>query len=89
MSKGKFGIIGAFTLGFGLGAASYKWWPVVQEKMGPAGKDLLKKGLGVWDQAKDLFWDKSEKFADVISEIKEEQEHTTKGNGNKGVPEPT
>lgn len=74
MSKGKFGIIGAFTLGFGAGMTASKWWPVVREKLGPTGKDLMAKGLDAVDKAKDLFWEKSEKFADVIAEIKEEQE---------------
>ncbi len=79
MSKGKFGIIGAFGLGFGLGAASAKYWPEIEKRLGPVGKDILKKGLETVDKAKDLFWEKSEKFADVIAELKEEQEMETKG----------
>jgi len=79
MAQGKFGIIGAFTLGFAVGASSQKWWPVIREKLGPLGKDLVGKGLGAVDKAKDVFWEKSEKFADVISEIKEEQEVKHKG----------
>lgn len=87
MAQGKFGIIGAFTLGFAIGASSQKWWPVLKEKLGPFGKDLVGKGLEVADKAKDVFWEKSEKFADVISEIKEEQEVKHKGK-KKAVPEP-
>ena len=79
MAQGKFGIIGAFTLGFAIGASSQKWWPVLKEKLGPIGKDLLGKGLDAVDKAKDAFWEKSEKFADVIAEIKEEQEGRHKG----------
>lgn len=90
MSKGKLGIVGAFTLGFGLGATASKWWPVIREKAGPLGKDLLAKGMDAADKAKDLFWEKSEKFADVISEIKEEQEQQgkekSKGNGGRKKP---
>lgn len=87
MAQGKLGIIGAFTLGFAIGASSQKWWPVLKEKLGPLGKDLVEKGLEVADKAKDLFWEKSEKFADVISEIKEEQEVKHKGK-KKTAPEP-
>lgn len=78
MAKGKLGIVGAFTLGFGLGAAASKWWPVIREKAGPLGKELLAKGMDVADKAKDVFWEKSEKFADVIAEIKEDQEDEVK-----------
>lgn len=81
MPKGRFGILGAFTIGFGFGAATSKWWPKVEEKLAPVGKALLAKGLIAVDKAKDAFWQKSEKFADVIAEIKEEQESETKGNG--------
>jgi hypothetical protein len=90
MAKGKFGIVGAFTLGFGLGMTSSKWWPVIKEKAGPLGKELLAKGMDAADKAKDLFWEKSEKFADVIAEIKEDQEDETKdkkkGLGKKKSP---
>lgn len=74
MSKGKFGIIGVFGLGFGLGAASVKYWPEIEKRLGPLGKEAMKKGLDMVDKAKDAFWEKSEKFADVIAEIKEDQE---------------
>ena len=83
MSKGKLGIVGAFALGFGIGATSSKWLPVLKEKAGPLGKDLMAKGMQAFDGAKDLFWEKSEKFADVIAEIKEDQEAETKGEGKK------
>ncbi|MBI4403773.1 MAG: hypothetical protein HY537_06415 [Deltaproteobacteria bacterium] len=74
----KTGIVGAFALGFGLGMTAAKWWPVIREKAGPLGKELVAKGLDVWDKTKDTFWEKSEKFADVIAEIKDEQEKTAK-----------
>ena len=64
MANGKFGILGAFALGFGLGITSVKWWPVLKEKTGPAGKDLMEKGLDAWQKTKDTFWEKSEKVAD-------------------------
>ena len=87
MATGKVGIVGAFMLGFGIGVSAQKWWPVLSEKMGPLTKDLLGKGLDAADKAKDLFWEKSEKFADVISELKEEAE--TRAKKPKGTgPEP-
>lgn len=72
MSKGKF--IGAFLFGFGVGAATYKWWPVIREKLEPAGKSLLRASLDTFDKTKDTFWEKSEKIADVIAEIKNDEE---------------
>lgn len=86
MEKGKFGVIGAFTLGFGMGAAAVKYWPEIEKRLGPLGKDALAKGLDAVDKAKDLFWEKSEKFADVIAEIKEEQEADGKGGPRPVTP---
>ncbi len=74
MAKGRFGIVGAFTLGFGIGAAASKWWPKIEEALLPTGKKLLAQGLIGVEKAKDAFWKKSEKVADVIAEIKGEQQ---------------
>lgn len=78
----KTSLISAFGLGYAAGFASAKYWPAIKEKMGPLGKELLAKGLNALDNAKDMFWEKSEKFADVIAEIKEGQEAANK-KGNK------
>lgn len=72
----------SFALGYAAGFASAKYWPVIKEKLGPLGKELLAKGIDAFDNAKDMFWEKSEKFADVIAEIKEGQEAAHK-NGDK------
>lgn len=86
MAKGRLGILGAFTLGFGAGAAVAKWWPVIEEKLAPVGRQLLAKGLDAAEQAKATFWRKSEKVADLIADIKEEQEAKLKGNGPQRTP---
>lgn len=73
----KSGIVGAFLLGFGLGTTAHKWWPALKEYAVPAGKSLLKMGMDTTEKAKELFWDKSEKFADVMAEVSEERKEQT------------
>lgn len=68
MAKGKFGIFGAFTLGFGLGATAIKWWPTIQKKLTPVTKSLSAKGKNLFGKAKGFATGKSETTKPALHE---------------------
>ena len=72
------GKLGLFGLGVAAGFTIIKLWPKISATLEPFIKLGIAKGLDVADKGKEIFWEKSEKFADVISEIKEEEEAKTK-----------
>ena len=75
--SGRLGLIG-LGLGVAAGVTLIKLWPKISPALEPYIKTGIAKGLDVVDKGKELFWERSERFADVIAEIKEEQEAKTK-----------
>ena len=71
-------LFAVFGIGFALGMKSDRWLPPLTKEFNtraqPLGKAALKIAVEATDKARDVFWEKSEKFSDVIAEIKEEQE---------------
>jgi hypothetical protein len=68
-----------FAAGVAVGVLAHKYWPQIREAVGPAAKKGLRGGSGLVDRARTAFWEKSEKFSDLIAEIREEEEAKAKG----------
>lgn len=61
-----------FAAGVAVGVALHKYWPQIKEAGGPRLEKGLKTGSGMLDRARASFWEQSEKFSDLIAEIREE-----------------
>jgi hypothetical protein len=61
-----------FVAGVAVGAAVHKYWPQIQKAAGPRVGRGLSRASGLMDRAR--FWEQSEKFSDLIAEIREEDE---------------
>lgn len=70
-----------FAAGVAVGVALHKYWPQIKEAAGPTARKGLEQGSGLLDRAKTAFWEQSEKFADLVAEIREEDEAASKGTG--------
>ena len=67
-----------------VGVLLHKYWPQIQESAGPRARKSLERGSGLLDRARSAFWEQSEKFSDLIAEIREEDEAASTGK----TPEP-
>jgi hypothetical protein len=72
-----------FAAGVAVGVLVHKYWPQIRELAGPSVKKGLRGGSGFVDRARTAFWEQSEKFSDLIAEIREEESARTP------PPEPT
>lgn len=66
-------ILVPFAVGVAVGIAIHKYWPQIREFGGPGLARGLKGGSGLFDRARTAFWEKSEQFADLVAEIREEE----------------
>lgn len=63
-----------FVAGVAVGVALHKYWPQIQEAAGPRFGRGLSRASGLVDRLRARFWEQSEKFSDLIAEIREEEE---------------
>ena len=62
-----------FVVGVAVGVAIHKYWPQIRDAGGPRLEKGLRAGGGLVDRARTAFWEQSEKFSDLIAEIREEE----------------
>lgn len=62
-----------FAAGVAVGVLVHKYWPQIREIAGPSVKKGLKGGSGLVDRARSALWEQSEKFSDLIAEIRDEE----------------
>ena len=67
-----------FTLGVAVGAVVTKNWPKIREVTRPLLGGALKSGSGLLAKGREAFQAQSEKFSDLIAEIREEEEAKAK-----------
>lgn len=74
-----------FVAGVAVGVAVHKYWPQIQEAAGPRFGRNLSRASGLVDRIRTRFWEQSEKFSDLIAEIREEEEAAAR-QGPEPVP---
>ncbi len=62
-----------FAAGVAAGVLLNKYWPQIKEIAGPGARKGLERGSAALDKAKSAFWEQSEKFSDLIAEIRDEE----------------
>jgi len=82
-------ILVPFAAGIAVGVVLHKYWPQIQEAIGPGARKGLARGSGILDRARTRFWEQSEKFSDLIAEIREEDEVLAKKTPPPDAPNPT
>jgi hypothetical protein len=68
-----------FAAGVAVGIAVHKYWPQIKQAGGPALEKGLSRGGRLLDRARASLWEQSEKFSDLVAEIREEEEAAAKG----------
>jgi hypothetical protein len=63
-----------FAAGVAVGAALHKYWPELEEAGGPRLRRGLKLGSRLVERARTALWEQGEKLADLVAEIREEEE---------------
>ena len=71
MSIGRY--LAPFALGVAAGVLLHKYWPQIQEAGGPTLKGVVRGGTSALEKGRAAFWEQSEKFSDLIAEIREEE----------------
>jgi hypothetical protein len=77
-----------FAAGVAVGITAHKYWPQIQEAAGPSLQKGLAEGERLFERARTAFWEQSEKFSDLVAEIREEEEALGKS-GPTPVPPAT
>jgi hypothetical protein len=63
-----------FAAGVAVGVTVHKYWPQIKEAAGPSLEKGLAEGERLFERARTAFWEQSEKFSDLVAEIREEEE---------------
>jgi len=74
-----------FAAGVAVGVALHKYWPRIEAAGGPQLKQAAQEGRRLFEKGRQRFWEKSEEFADLVAEIREEDEARAK---SPPAPEP-
>lgn len=67
-----------FALGVAVGVVLHRSWPKIREIGGPLLRDALKGGTNLAGKAREALHEQSEKFSDLVAEIREEEEQKAK-----------
>ena len=62
-----------FAVGIAVGVALHKYWPKIKEVGGPTVKKLVREGSTLVEKGREQLWEQSEKFSDLVAEIREEE----------------
>ncbi len=68
-----------FTLGVAAGVLVSKNWPKIREVTRPLLRGVMKSGSGLLEKGREAYHEQSEKFSDLVAEIREEEEARGKG----------
>jgi hypothetical protein len=71
-------VLAPFAAGVAAGVLLHKYWPQIREAGGPQLEKAMREGSRLFDKGREQFWEKSEKFADLVAEIREEEEARAK-----------
>lgn len=67
-----------FTLGVAVGVVVTKNWPKIREVTRPLLREAMKGSGGLLEKGREVYHAQSEKFSDLIAEIREEEEGKAK-----------
>ncbi len=62
-----------FTLGVAVGVLVTKNWPKIREVTRPLLRGLMKSSGGLLEKGREAYHEQTEKFSDLIAEIREEE----------------
>ena len=68
-----------FAAGVAVGVVLHKYWPEIREKAGPGARRVSADGRKILERGRAVFWEQREKFADLVAEIRDEEEGAAKG----------
>lgn len=63
-----------FAAGVAVGATLHKYWPEITKASRPLLRSSLRGGSELLDKGREVVWGQTERLADIISEIREEDE---------------
>lgn len=67
-----------FTVGIGVGVLATRNWPAIEKVARPLLRGALRSGTNLFEKGREVYHAKGEKFADLIAEIREEEEAKAK-----------
>jgi hypothetical protein len=67
-----------FTVGIAVGAVVSKKWPEIRRVTRPLLRGAMRSGSGLLEKGREAYHQQSEKFSDLIAEIREEEEARAK-----------
>ena len=67
-----------FTLGIAVGVLVTRNWPKIREVTRPLLRGVMKAGSELVEKSRETYHEQSEKFSDLIAEIREEEEAKAK-----------
>jgi hypothetical protein len=68
-----------FALGVAVGVVVTRNWPRIREVTRPLLRGAVRGGSGLLEKGREAYHEQSEKFSDLIAEIREEEEAKAKG----------
>ena len=71
-----------FALGIAVGVVLTRNWPKIREVTRPLLRGAMKSGTGLVEKGREAYHEQTEKFSDLIAEIREEEESKAKGIGS-------
>lgn len=77
-----------FTLGVAVGVVVTKNWPKIREVTRPLLRGAMKGSSGLLEKGREAYHAQSEKFSDLIAEIREEEEAKAKAPVPPAEPPP-
>jgi hypothetical protein len=63
-----------FAAGVAVGIVVHKYWPEIKQRGGPTLKRVVAEGTKAFEKGREQFWEQSERFSDLVAEIREEEE---------------
>lgn len=75
-----------FAAGVAVGILVHKYWPHIKKATGPSLEEGLSQGKRLLGRARETLQEQSEKFSDLVAEIREEEEAAAKGEPTKAPP---
>lgn len=67
-----------FVVGVAVGVVLHKNWPKIREVLGPLVRDAVRGSSNIAAKTREAIHEQSEKFSDLVAEIREEEEAKVK-----------
>lgn len=77
-----------FAVGVAAGALVARNWEKIRETSRPLLRGAVRGGTNLLEKGREAYHEKSEKFSDLVAEIREEEEAKAKGMPGATPPEP-